>query len=181
LKWRVGHPPAREAESQATEFEDRLEISEAYFCQSELLDFIGSGRYRPVPLNFANAMAGLPYMRWRQSFKRCQRISRSITETICYEQFKLIRHAINGLPISCEQFETNLRSILMNPDRQGGHNYAIHELKKNWYYVTRAIEAAIRFASTVDALPYRIIAAYSFYTMSKSAVDVLLEEEYRLT
>jgi hypothetical protein len=115
----VGHPPAREAESQATEFEDRLEISEAYFCQSELLDFIGSGRYRLVPLNFAHAMAGLPYMRWRQSFKRCQRISRNITETIRYEQFKLIRRAINGLPVSFEQCQSNLRSILMNTAHQG--------------------------------------------------------------
>jgi hypothetical protein len=143
------------------------------------LDFIGSGRYRLVPLNFANAMAGLPYMRWRQSLNRCQRISRNITETILYEQFKLIRRAIDGLPVSCERFQDSLRSILMNTHRDGRHNYAIQELKENWYYVTRAIEAAIRFASSVDALPYRVIAA-SYYTTSKSAVDVLLEEEYRL-
>jgi hypothetical protein len=145
------------------------------------LDFIGSGRYRLVPLNFANAMAGLPYMRWRQSLNRCQRISRNITETILYEQFKLIRRAISGLPISFEQCQSNLRSILMNTAHQGRHDYAILELKENWYYVTRAIEAAVRFASSADALPYRIIAAYSCYMMSKSAVDVLLEEEYRLT
>jgi hypothetical protein len=56
---------------------------EAAFAQSELLKFILSDRYKSTPLTFANAMAGLPIIRWRYSTERCRkfqdRLSRGLT------------------------------------------------------------------------------------------------------
>lgn len=47
---------------------------EAYVYASELLDFLHSGRYSVNPNSVANALAGLPRMRWRQSHLRCSRM-----------------------------------------------------------------------------------------------------------
>jgi hypothetical protein len=48
---------------------------EAYVYASQLLDFLRSGdRYAIRPLSVANALAGLPTMRWRQSHLRCSKM-----------------------------------------------------------------------------------------------------------
>ncbi len=48
---------------------------EAYVYASELLDFLRSdGRYAIKPRSVAKALAGLPRMRWRQSYVRCSRM-----------------------------------------------------------------------------------------------------------
>src|SRR5205814_1205314 len=49
------------------ELEKILRDKEAAFSQSELLKFIHARKYARNPLQFANAMAGLPDMGWHQS------------------------------------------------------------------------------------------------------------------
>jgi hypothetical protein len=50
---------------------EKLADQEAYVSQSQLLDYLQSGRYAVEPLSIGNAMAGLPLMGWRQSYDRC--------------------------------------------------------------------------------------------------------------
>jgi hypothetical protein len=52
----------------------KSQAQEAYVYASELLDFLHGGRRAVNPKNVANALAGLPRMRWRQSHLRCSRM-----------------------------------------------------------------------------------------------------------
>lgn len=156
---------------------EQLASAEAYFCQAELLRFILSGRYRLLPLNFANAMAGLPYMGWRQSFKRCQPCERGIAESFTYQQFKIIRSAVADCARNRKNLEECVRSYLKRGHRERD---ALAELKSNWYYLRRAIEGVGQQKMKGEELPYRIMAAYGRLIQSRSAIDRLHEEEQRL-
>jgi hypothetical protein len=57
--------------AQCTALEKKLLDQEAYVNQSELLEFLQSCRYAINPQNVANALAGLPGMKWRQSYTCC--------------------------------------------------------------------------------------------------------------
>src|ERR1035437_1866181 len=67
---------------------------EAYVSQSELRDFIGSKRYTLDPLSLANAMAGLPFIKWRQSIKRCSQLEDKLSAGLTYEMFKELAQAL---------------------------------------------------------------------------------------
>jgi hypothetical protein len=58
-------------QAQRTALEKKLLDQEAYVNRSELLEFLQSRRYAINPQNVANALAGLPAMKWRQSYTRC--------------------------------------------------------------------------------------------------------------
>src|SRR5579872_3341789 len=49
-----------------------LSNCEGYFARTEVMKFCRNRRYTINPLNAANALAGLPFIGWRQSIKRCQ-------------------------------------------------------------------------------------------------------------
>ncbi len=61
----------RKLQSERDTLDIRVRDQKAYVSRSELLDYLHSGRYAVDPRNFANALAGVPQMRWRQSFTRC--------------------------------------------------------------------------------------------------------------
>jgi len=71
------HAMAREHVAGLTErlehINENIRRQEAFLAQSEFLDFLRSKRYAFNPLNIANAIAGLPYIGWRQSMTRCQK------------------------------------------------------------------------------------------------------------
>ena len=52
----------------------KLKNLEACYAEIEVFKLIQSRNYRLTPQTFANAMAGLPYIGWRQSLKRCAKI-----------------------------------------------------------------------------------------------------------
>jgi hypothetical protein len=61
----------KKLQAQRTALEKKMPDQEAYVNQSELLEFLQSRRYAINPQNVANALAGLPAMKWRQSYTRC--------------------------------------------------------------------------------------------------------------
>jgi hypothetical protein len=156
---------------------EQLADEEAHFAQLELLRFILSLRYSLIPINFANAMAGLPYMGWRQSFKRCRGRECQTVNGIAYRTFRIIQTAVSRSVDSSESLVDSIRTFLKKAKAEVGF---ISELKKNWYYLRRAIEDSIAYNPPHDALPYRIAAEYQRISCSKTAVDVILEERERL-
>lgn len=151
-----------------------LEDEEAYFAQSELLDFIRSGRYSPTPENFAGAMAGLPFMSWRQSAIRCSQ-NPSAGISLAYEQFKAIETAlkIEGRGDATARIYAWLAT-------QKNAALAVSELKKNWYHLRRSIGAIQKTRQHPRAIPYRIIAEYQHNIQSFTAADVVLAEMEQL-
>lgn len=64
---------------QEKALEELLRDGEAYFARTEFLKFCKSKRYRLVPLNVANALAGLPLIGCRHSIRRCRRFHDAVT------------------------------------------------------------------------------------------------------
>lgn len=148
----------------------------AYIAQNELLSFIRSRRYSFNPVNLANAMAGLPTMGWRQSFKRCLNLKESPSQGFGYRSVQLIDRVRKNS--SKRNLATALEAELC---RQPKPSFAVQDMKKNWYYLRRAIEESVQQKMHPDAIPYRIIAEYRRKLSSRSAIDWLLEEEQRLS
>lgn len=147
----------------------------AYIAQNELLSFILSRRYTINPLNLANAMAGLPNMGWRQSMKRCQKIQERPGPGFGYSTFKLIELVNN------KSSKRNFLAVLKTELRkQPKRNFAAREMKKNWYYLQRAVKEVLQQKIHPGKMPYQIMVEYQRRMNSRSAVDFLLEEEEQL-
>jgi hypothetical protein len=166
---------ARQQDSCARE---RLLDYEAYFAQSELLRFVQSGRYRLIPLSFANAMAGLPFKGWRQSFKGCTRHKCRIVNSLAYQQFLSVQMALSQARRAKGPITEQIRAYLKHPRRQ--RQPAVIQLKNDWYCLSEAITRVEAEDTEPGRLPYKILAEYSRRMQVRSALDLLREEEERL-
>lgn len=123
-KWRS---TAREADALA-----------AQLACEELLRFVRERRYAFTPINFANAMAGLPEVSYRQSVLRCVRLSNAPVEPLNYELFKTLRRLLRR----CMDEKPNQllrclrREILRLPKRDDARKH----LGDHWYCLKQALE-----------------------------------------
>jgi hypothetical protein len=154
----------------------QLHASETYFALNEVLRFCRSRRYALVPLNIANAFAGLPFIGWRQSAKRCAAwecpMAGGINSQIFDAIVKITRTCAKraGLHDHAERWLRSSRS----------KSQGIAQLKETWYYFHRAIETIAKSNPSTRALPYLIFSEYRRRTAARTAVDLLFEEEERL-
>lgn len=141
------------------ELRQKLEVGQASFAQRELLKFILSQRHSLEPRNFANAAAGLPEIGWRRSVKRCKEMPYGEDETMRYRVFKAICRALAFAKSQEVAMSDGFRSWLMNRSRS--RDETVSELKRNWYFLRRALEATTRPELISSAeLPFRITAEY---------------------
>jgi hypothetical protein len=162
-----------------------LRDGEAYFARGELVRFCKSRRYRINPLNTANALAGLPFLGWRQSAKRCRKWKCPGADGMAYQAFKIIYRIVN----SCTQRSELIKYAeqWLRARRGGAHrmnwswkSHAISELRWNWYYLRRSIQTVLNAKPHPGALPYMITSGYLRRTARRSAVDVFFEEDERI-
>lgn len=168
-----------EAEQQYTDLNRRLSVlyeklkdQEAFFSRHELLFCLQSRRCSIKPLNLANAMAGLPLMGCRQSLKRCSRWKCRIANNLRYQIFKTIWRILKN---SNKENSEVLVSSIADSLRTMPHISPVvrNELKQNWYYLRRAINAAFARKPHPGALPYVVTAEYFRKQQSGTAVDRL--------
>ncbi len=159
---------------------DDLKLQEADFAQSELLKFILSERHRLTPLNFANAMAGLPFIGWRQSDKRCSghKLTPKSSHGIVYQRFLIVAGVVAQPASSTDEVVQKMRAHLL--DKATHKDFAYEELRDYWYYLKCAIESLYVKNPHSGAMPYLIFAEYQRRAATRSALDLLLEEENRL-
>ena len=162
-------------QQEERDLRDQMMNQRAYIAQTELLSFIHSHRYTVNPVNLANAMAGLPNMNWRQSTKRCQKFEEPARPGFRYLTFKLIERVNNKS--SKKDFLAVLEADLR---KQPKKNYAAQDMKKNWYYLRAAINEVLQHKIHPGKIPYRIVAEYQRKMSSRTAIDVVLEEEEQL-
>ncbi len=72
----------------------KLRNLEACYAETEVFKLIQSRNYRLTPKTFANAMAGLPYIGWRQSRKRCAKIPLGLKPSGLYCVFEAVRYIL---------------------------------------------------------------------------------------
>jgi len=153
----------------------RQKMSEATFARRELFRFLKSKRYELNPLNLANASAGLPFMGWRQSMRRCSREKSLSANGTHYQIFKAIRYLASTA-------KTKTARGLIEHFRKGiphlPHRYKLArpDIADKWFFLERAIREAARSKIHQKEVPFEITRAYFRQTTSRSHIDILLAE-----
>jgi hypothetical protein len=131
---------------------------EAHFAQTELLRFVLSERYVFVPLNFANAAAGLPHMGWRRSFLLCSRTECSAKTSINYFIFEAVKLILEGAkPASAEEAASEIRRQISKRNQFESVKEFIGE---DWPDLERAVLAVWNSSIHADSRPYKITSLF---------------------
>jgi hypothetical protein len=165
------------AQTRDLEMQGLIEQGEAYFARAEFARFCKSKRYRLTPLNVANALAGLPYIGWRQSMQRCQRQVCPGVNGGAMQEFNAIRQVVQTRSRK-SQLVKHAEQWLVSNGKTKSHTVA--ELRKNWYYLQKAIKAALEARTRRRDLPYVITKDYRDRQARATNVDRLFAEEEAL-
>jgi hypothetical protein len=176
----VARATLHELEIRSGAIASDIEHREAWFAQSELLRFIGSDRYASTPLNFANAMAGLPVITWRQSMERCNRFQDGASLGWNYRQFLIVADVAKHLAANPEEAIEQMKACLRQA--KGADVEPCNPLAKNWYFLRCAMESVFKAEHPPkEALPYRIFAEYQRRLAHRSQTDTVLAEREVIT
>jgi len=152
----------------------------ACYAETEVFKLIQSRNYRLTPKTFANAMAGLPYIGWRQSRKRCAKIPLRLKPSGLYCVFDAVRYILNRVPYPLakndplELFEKGISTL----PKRDNYEFAQEYLLKNWIHLKKALTNTWYSRIGRDELPYRITAAFEESIRHPPTVlERLLEEK----
>ena len=158
------------------ELDSQLVEQEAYFAQSQLLNFIQSGRREFTPLNLAMAMAGLPYLTARVSCERCSAIKPREESGQTFRMFQAVEAVFVRLPRDADEEVERMRSYLLHSRRKKETH--IVELRKHWYFLESAIRTVCQNTKTPKgALPFRIFAEYQRRFGRQSQANILMARD----
>jgi hypothetical protein len=172
-----------EAEYQAArdrqqKMEQLLKEGESHFARAEFVKFLRSNRYRLTPLNVANALAGLPYIGWRQSAKRCKPHAAPGANGGSMQIFNTIRRIVESCTRKSELIKHAERWLKA---QSGTKSYGVTELRKDFYYLRWSIKTVLEAGSVRRRdLPFAIAREYWKRKTTPSNVDLLFAEEEAL-
>ncbi len=69
----------------------QLTSQSAWFARNEVVKFSKNTRFEKTPVNFAKAMAGLPYYGWLHSFRKCSMIRDEPVSATSYLLFEILK------------------------------------------------------------------------------------------
>jgi hypothetical protein len=166
-----------EVRDQRDSLEALLNDGEAYFARQEFVKFCRSGRYRITPSNTANALAGLPFIGWRQSAKRCKKWKPAAAKGISYQVFETIRRIASS---NTKKSELVRDAELWLRGRRPTESDGIAELREHWYYLRRSINALVDEKMLRRKLPFAITKEYWRRKANPSPVDLAFAEDERI-
>lgn len=152
---------------------------EAYVYAHELLDFLQSGRYAINPQSVANAVAGLPTMRWRQSHLRCSRMPIE-QPGLCYQVLGLVLKLWKRRRGESKESLTDFfRSQIPKLPKKLG--YTRDFLLGNWRDLRMAIEECLNSKHESSEAPYFLTSVFMRNTRKqKSPLERMLAEQEKL-
>ncbi len=158
---------------------EELRESEAYFAQSEVLEFMRGGRREFMPFNIAAAMAGMPYLTARVSCDRVWEQKPQFTKGHSYLMFQAFSATFSESRDHPDGAVQKIREYLIAENRAKlGH---VKELRKNWYFVELAVRSTLQEPKgRRGSLPFRIFAAYTHRFTHQERGDQVLAETKRL-
>jgi hypothetical protein len=162
--------------NQCERIELLLNEKEGCFARDQLLRFVRSHRYTLTPFRTANAIAGLPFIGWRQSAKRCSKWKHP--DGFSYQTFKTVDRIIKSCSERTEMINHAERWLRNRP--QGTKFNAVRDLQWGWYYLKRSMQTALAARAHPKALPFLITRLYFEKSESPSAVDSILEYRERI-
>lgn len=151
----------------------------AYVFQSELLDFLLSRRYAVNPHNLADSLAGLPGMKWRQSFARCSGMEFN-QPTQEYEILGLIAEMCGRLSNETKQPLEFFRSELLKRTKKP--DYTRKFVRAHWRDLRLAIEECWKdWCGDPDEFSFVLASAFMKNARRpKDAKEQLLTEREKL-
>ena len=161
------------------QLEAQIRELEPSFARHELFRFLKSERYEITPESLANATAGLPYMGWRQSMRRCKRAKSLTANGGAIQIFKAIRYLVGIAPDKTEKplvghFRSQIPSL---PNR---YKLPKSDLAEKWLFLERAIRKACRAKPHPKVLHFEITERYFAQLGAFSAQDGALAVQHRL-
>jgi hypothetical protein len=153
---------------------------EAHLFRSELLDFLFSRRYAIHPRNLANALAGLPGMRWRQSHLRCSRMSYDSEARPEFQVCEVVSQIWNHHSPAFEEPPIELfRVELLKRSRKYANTKQF--LRTNWRDLKFAIGECWKLNPIPDSFPFVLTSIFMRNVMrQKNATERILAEQDRL-
>ncbi len=158
----------------------KLRDQEAYVSRAELLDFLQSRRYAVNPRNLANALAGLPTMKWRQSFARCTHMSFFSEPSFEYRVVETISGIWSRRPLDfkeapVEYFRAKFLALPKTLD------YTRRFLWENWSDMKAALEECWKEDRNPASLPFVLSPTFiRLATRQKNPAERLLAERDKL-
>lgn len=171
-------------ERQCLALEKQVRDGETYLYCSELLDFLRSEGKRAraiTPLNLANALAGLPYMRWRQSDARCSRMPADAYVQYPYAVFQLVERLLRHIRAKHGKFLTDtFRAELLNLPKK--ETYPRESILSQWRDFRLAVEETSKSKHPQESIPYAITSAFlRNIARPKTFLDNVRDSDERLT
>jgi hypothetical protein len=141
---------------EVSDLQSRQRDIEAAFAQDELLLFLNRVVYKFNPRNLAHAVAGLPYIGWRHSFRRCAQRSSWLWPSPLYCAFEVIEASANTADsVFVNSLRERIQTLPASPARKA--------LSDKFYCLRVAVEeavAAMEDGVTCDELPFRTFTLY---------------------
>lgn len=161
------------------ELQELVLDGEASFARDEFVRLCRSNRYRLTPTNIANALAGLPYIGWRQSAARCKKHPSTHGEGQSIQIFKTIERIVRSC-VRRSDLVGHAEKWLRNKETK--KSLGAIALREKWYYLRWSIKTVLDLNPRVSTrnLPFAILREYWKRTSQPSNVDVLFEEEERI-
>ncbi len=171
-------------QQECVSLEDQLRNGEVYLYCSELLSFLRSEGKRKralTPLNLANALAGLPYIRWRQSDTRCSKMPADSFAQHPYVVFRLVERLF--LRIGARRgksFADRFRAELLSLPKK--ETYPRDSICQQWRDFRLAVEEVLKSKHQEAFIPYAITSAYlRNVSRSKTSQDNIRDSRERLS
>lgn len=181
---KVSNRHARKIKAKETKclaLECTVRNQETYLYCYELLDFLRSRRYAVNPISLANALAGLPDMRWRQSVARCSDMPTDAGTQHPHAVFQLIDRLIRRIGARRGKFAANSfqMELMKLPKKE---RYPRDFLCNQWRDLRLAIEEVCKTKHERGFTPYAVTSAFlRNVARQKTSVDSVLDAEEKLT
>jgi len=143
------------AEEERNALYKKLHDEEGFIFRTELLDFLRSRRYAVSPRSLANALAGLPTMKWRQSFARCSAMIEESYVKLPYLVFLAISRMWDRRPKEFRRAPVDFfqGEAIKLPKKYGE---ARDQLCENWRDLRLAIEECWKAKHPAASIPFVI-------------------------
>jgi hypothetical protein len=157
----------------------KLREQEAYVYRSELLDFLHGGKHAVNPRNLSNALAGLPRMRWPQSFRRCSGMPFNAA-MLHYSVFEAVSQICSRLPQDTKQPPVDFfRAELLKRSRTS--DYSLQFLRENWRDLQLAIDQCWQTEPAPSSVPFILTSIFMRNgTRQKNAAELVLAQRAKL-
>ena len=169
----------KKLQGDAQALEKKLREQEAYVYRWELLDFLHGGKHAVNPRNLSNALAGLPWMRWQQSFRRCSGMPFNAA-MLHYRVFEAVSQICSRLLQDTKQPPIDLfRAELLKRSRTSDYSYQF--LRENWRDLQLAIEECWQTERALSSVPFVLTSIFMRSAMrQKNAAELVLTQRAKL-